>query len=293
MADVTGEPNPAAEPGSPVQDEPQSFVGEDGTFKEGWIDAYVPEDLRHLGDFRPIATVAQLAKEFGHAKTLIGRQGKGIMPLSKDAGPTEKEAYYNALGRPKAPDDYKFDVPKDLEEIYHPSEVEDVMATMHGLGLTQEQAAGMMGWDFQRMQKAIADREGAQKTAYDTALKVLQTEWGDAFPQKMKLANRVIAENVENVPADKREELSERWGNDLELIRVLSAIGETMLEDKMADGGGAGQGVLTPDDLERKARELVATPGYLEGRLPEATRERLRKEIRALHEKSRIARGGG
>ena len=292
MADVTGEPNPAGDPsGASVQIEPQTFIESDGTFKAGWIDAFVPEDLRHVGDYKTVTNVAQLAEKFGQVKMVLGRQGKGIMPLSKDAGPSEKAAYYEALGRPKAPDDYKFDVPKGLEEIYHPSEVKDVMATMHGLGLTQEQAAGIMGWDFQRMQKAIADREGAQKTAYDAALKVLQTEWGDAFPQKMKLANRVIAENMENVPADKREELSDRWGNDLELIRVLSAIGETMLEDKMADGGGAGQGALTPDDLERKARELVATPGYLEGRLPEATREKLRKEIHDLQEKARIARG--
>jgi len=58
----------------------------------------------------------------------------------------------------------------------------------------------------------------------------------------------------------------------------------------MADAGGAGQGPQTPDELERQARELVSTPGYLDGRLSEATRERLRKEIHDLNEKARRAR---
>jgi hypothetical protein len=288
MPDDTGEQSSAAETqGDSVQTEVKSFVGEDGTFKEGWVDAYVPEDLRHLGDYRPITTVAQLAKEFGHAKTLIGRQGKGIMPLSKDAGPTEREAYYNALGRPKTPDDYTFDVPDDMKEMYGPDQVKDLLATMHGLGLTQEQVKGVMALDIQNAQKAIADRDSSRKTAYDAGLKVLKAEWGDAFDLKMQMANRVIEENV---PADKKEEVLERWGNDLELTRVLSAIGETMLEDTMADAGGAGQGPQTPDELERQARELVSTPGYLDGRLSEATRERLRKEIHDLNEKARRAR---
>ena len=255
----------------------------------GWIDALVPEDLRHLGDYKPILNVAQLAKEFGHAKTLIGRQGKGIMPLAKDAGPTEKAAYFEALGRPKMPDDYKIVAPEGMEEVFSPDALKDSMQAMHGLGLTQEQAQGMVANDAKRVQDAMTQRDAAQKAAYEEGVKTLKAEWGDAYEQKMHQADSVIAQAV---PADKKDELLERWGNDLDLVRALSKMGELLLEDTMADAGGAGQRAMTPDDLENKAKELVATPGYLEGRLPEATRKRLAQEIHALHEKARAVRGG-
>jgi hypothetical protein len=249
----------------------------------------VPEDLRHLGDYKPILNVAQLAKEFGHAKTLIGRQGKGIMPLAKDAGPTEKAAYYEALGRPKTPDDYQIVAPEGMEEIFSPDALKDSMQVMHGLGLTQEQAQGMVANDAKRVQDAMTARDAAQKAAYDEGVKTLKAEWGDAFDQKMHQADSVIAQAV---PADKKDELLERWGNDLDLVRALSKTGELLLEDTMAAAGGAGERAMTPDELENQAKELVATPGYLEGRLPEATRKRLAQEIHALHEKARATRGG-
>ncbi|MBE3039223.1 MAG: hypothetical protein IMZ62_10480 [Chloroflexi bacterium] len=288
MAEATGEPNPVT-PGSPVLDEPQTFVQTDGTFKEGWVDALVPEDLRHLGDYKPITTVAQLAREFGHAKTLIGRQGKGIMPLSKDAGPTEKAAYYKALGRPEVPGDYEFDIPAELDEVYADTDITDIKQVMHDLGLTKEQAKGVMAYDAKRTQDAMTKLASAQKSGYDDGKKVLRAEWGDAFDQKMHLAHRVIEENV---PADQREELLEKWGNDLDLVRVLATMGASMLEDSLPDTGGAGKGAMTPDELEAQARELIQSPGYIDGRLPEATRERIRKESHALFEKARLAREG-
>lgn len=289
MADDTGEQVSAVETqGESVQTETQSFVGADGTFEKGWIDAYVPEDLRHLGDYRPILNVAQLAREFGHAKTLIGRQGKGIMPLAKDAGPTEKEAYFTALGRPKMPDDYEIVVPEGMEEVFSPDALKGSLAKMHELGLTQGQAQGIVALDAARVQEAMTQREAADKAAYEEGVKTLKTEWGDAFPQKMHQAQSVIEQAV---PADKKEELLERWGNDIDLTRALSKMGELLLEDTLADAGGAGARAMTPDDMENKAKELIQTPGYLEGRLPEATRTRLAKEIHALHEKARATRG--
>lgn len=294
MADGTGEQDSAAVAQvDSVQTEVESFVGEDGTFREGWIDALVPEDLRHLGDYKPIVNVAQLAKEFGHAKTLIGRQGKGIMPLSKEAGQTEREAYYAALGRPKAPEDYKVvlpeDTPDDVKEQYQPVALKDAFQVMHGLGLTPEQVQGVVAFDANRTREAIAKQQASDEAAYDEGMKLLRKEWGDAFDQKMRQANALIEKGV---PEDKREGLLARWGNDPDLVRALSKMGELLLEDTVADAGGAGARAMTPDELENKAKELMQTPGYIEGRLPEATMTRLQKEIHSLYEQARKAREG-
>ncbi|HUX02711.1 MAG TPA: hypothetical protein VMY35_17250 [Phycisphaerae bacterium] len=288
MADNAGEQVSAQEAqGESVQDEVPSFIEPNGTFKEGWMDAFVPEDLRHLGDYKPITTVAQLAKEFGHAKTLIGRQGKGIMPLTEDATQTERDAYYEALGRPPTPDEYTITPPKDMEDVFDAVALKDTLPVLHGLGLTQKQVQGVVNLDAERVKEAMAKNEAAVKTAYEEGLKTLKTEWGDAFKQKMHQAKSVIAQSV---PAEKEAELLERWGNDLDLVRALSTMGELLLEDTMADAGGAGTRPMTPDELENKAKELMQTPGYIEGRLPEAKQERLRKEIHALYEQAGVAR---
>ena len=290
MSDETGHPNPTGEPTDTLaqDDAPQSFIEPNGTFKEGWIDAYVPEDLRHIGDYKTVTTVAQLAERFGHAKTLIGRQGKGIMPLAKDAGPTEKAAYYEALGRPKTPDDYKIVVPEGMEEVFQPDALKGSLEAMHGLGLTQEQAQGIVALDAARVKEAMTQRDAAQQAAYDEGVKTLKAEWGDAFKQKMHQANSVIEQAV---PADKKEELLERWGNDLDLTRALSKMGELLLEDTLVDAGGAGHRAMTPEEMEAKAREIMQTPGFVESRLPEATKARLTKEIHDLFAKARTARG--
>jgi len=293
MPETTGEQSSAVETqadsvqNDDVQGESQTFIGEDGTFKEGWIDALVPEDLRHLGDYRAITNVSQLAKGFGHATALIGRQGKGIMPLAEDAGPTEKEAYYEALGRPKTASDYEIDVPEGMEELYSPETLEGPLQAMHELGLTQTQAQGLVAMDAARAQDAMTQRDAAQQTAYDDGIKSLKVEWGDAFDQKMHQANSVIEQGV---PADKKEELIAKWGNDLDLVRALSKMGELLLEDTMPDAGGAGERASTPDELEAQAKELMQTPGYIDIRLPEATSRRLAKEISALYAKARAAR---
>jgi len=159
---------------------------------------------------------------------------------------------------------------------------------MHGLGLTQEQAQGIVAMDAQRIREAVANNKAAEKAAYDEGITTLKAEWGDAFDQKMHQATSVIEQGA---PAEKREELIERWGSDLDLVRALSKMGELLLEDTMANTDGQGTRASTPDELENQANELMQTPGYIEQRLPEATMERIRKEIHALHAKARVARG--
>lgn len=61
--------------------------------------------------------------------------------------------------------------------------------------------------------------------------------------------------------------------SDAEAAASASELAEALGED--AD--------LTPGEMAAKARELISTPDYVTGRLPEAAREKLTRKINALH----------
>jgi hypothetical protein len=219
-----------------------------------------------------------LAKLAANQAFLLGRQGKGVQVPTDKSTQTEREAFFEAIGRPKTPEDYKIEVPKGLEDRYAAPEVKEALGAMHSLGLTQEQVKGVMALDAKRVQTFEAAQAAAAQKQHDDAMAALKTEWGEAFESKTHLMKLAIAEYV---PTEELQRLQEKFGNDADLIRVLSRVGSTLTEGKMPNPESHQTGALTPAEHLSRAKELMATPGYANGQMPDATRDRIQKEIDA------------
>jgi len=267
------------------------FVNPDGTFKEGWQEAYVPEDFRGLGVYKSVTDLKTAMAQLGNLEKLKGRQGKGVMPLTADSTPTERDLFYAAIGRPAKPEDYKIDVPKEAAEFYTEPLLKETREALHGAGLTQAQVAAVMALDAKRLVAGAKSLEGAQAAAKVEAETALREKWGVAYDERLAVANRMVEENVAD--GEDKASLLEVVGNSPAVAMFLAEIGKKFMESRLPDADAGATGKKTPGEAKLEMDEKIAE----QLRDPEmryknpAKFARLNKEIKALAEMSLAGQG--
>jgi hypothetical protein len=266
-APAAGAPAPAAPASVPAG----TWVNPDGSLKDGWIDAVVPEDLRDQKSFKSFTDLPGMAKTLGVLSRMVGKQGKGVMPLDEHSTPSEVEAFYKAIGRPDAPDGYKVEVPDDVKEYYQPEQMKAVLPELHKLGLTQAQVAGVLALDQGRLREAVKAREEgavaeqARSLAENQAK--LQKMWGSAEEYQAKIASvrQLIGLHA---MSDQKESIAAAVGNNAEVLNFLATISSQFHEHHLIDDDGEG----VTNTLQGRLSEIENTPGFVSGSLKQANR---------------------
>lgn len=270
------------DPANSAPDDEVSFVNPDGTFRDGWKEAFVPEDFRGRKVFDIVTDLKTAMKQLGNQDLLISRQGKGIMPPPENATQTEKDMFYEALGRPNNFADYKVEVPDELREYYDEPLLNEAKEALHAAGLTQKQVDAVMALDMKRLVTGREQLAAREKAELEAAEKTLRAEWGDGYEARLHLANRVVSENTTE---EERPVVLEAIGNNPVVANFLANIGKKFMEGSLINADGS-KTAMTPEECRNRAKELMSTPGYVEGTLPPATMERLRAEIAGLYSKT-------
>jgi len=203
----------------------ESYVNADGTLKEGWKDHLIPEDFRGRPVYNAVGNdVAGLLKHIGNQDIAISRQGKGVFVPGENATETEKEMFYNAIGRPETPEGYEFAVPDEQKEYYDDSLLKLARETLYNVGLNKEQFTAVMALDAKRTELAQQEMNENPLEFYEDLMPLvnpilkqkaedsLKTKWGDAYKMRLHYANMAITEATEE--GEEREGLLERYGND-------------------------------------------------------------------------------
>lgn len=248
-----------------VEPKATDFLNDDGTFKPGYIDALVPEDLRKSKVYGTAPDLKSVLKMLGHQAKFLGSQNKGIMPLGENPTATDLEMYRKGMGIPDTPEGYKVEVPKGLEDYYDEATTKEALKAFHAAHLTPGQVAAVMALDAQRLQAGIKEQQEAEGKVRQEVEATLREQWGEQYEAKLRLANRVIAENVSQ---EEKEEVLALIGNDVRVANLFAKLGEKFLEDNPAD-----------TDAERSSgigteiEKLEATPGYATGELKRTNRK--------------------
>lgn len=259
----------------------QTAIKEDGTFSDNWQDV-LPESLRApgLGKFtRP----DMLVQSYQHMEKMQGADAerKVLIPNEKTTA-EERDSFYRKLGRPDKPDGYKFEIPKMPEGHEYDKALEgQFRAWAHEAGLTQPQAATIMqkyneaGLGKIKQFQELVEQEKTQ------AITALQREWGNAYPEKLDKANAVIRKFD---PDGKVQDSG--FGNHPDVVKMMSAIGDLITEDKALGGLPKRQ---TISDLEDEIKKIEQSPEFSHRddhiRLPVVERRmRLRQQIFAAQD---------
>ena len=235
------------------------FLDETGTFKDGWKDALVPEDLRGRKVFDAVPDLRAVLKLLAHQEKFLGSQGKGIMPLGENPTATELEMYRKSLGIPDTPEGYKVEVPEGLGDYYDDAVMKETLKGLHALHLTPKQVAGVVALEAERLRAGIKEQEQAEASARDDTEAALKETWRADYEKNLRLANRIIAENVSD---EEKDELLALIGNSVPVAKLFAKLGEAHLEDKVVSTD-----VERPGSASSEIERLEATPGYATGEL--------------------------
>ena len=232
------------------------IVNNDGTFGENWRNV-LPEDIREEECWDVVTDFGNLAKQFVNQRKAIGKD-KVVLP-GANATPEEKSAFYDSIGRPKTPQDYKVDIPEEMSEFYTPEVVAEQAKLAHEIGATNEQFAAYMQKSMEHDAQLIQQQDEAQRQATQAAEDVLRKEFGAAYDQRIHVANRLVSEALPNEEAQMA--FIEKFGADPDFIRFASVVGSRLVESKALV---AELSTDTPGEAQKKIDSLMAAPGYMD-----------------------------
>lgn len=246
---------------SDVNDGDNTSVGEGGS-ESDWF-GLLPEETRaSLKKFEG-KPVESLAKSYAILERTMHETGKANAIIKPDANaPKEKwDEYYQKLGRPQAPGDYKLSVDGELPDgVKLSAKYEEAFKQkMYDAGLTETQAQ-------QAYKEVVGANIGLHKAQQqmvgkkaEEVMSSLRAEWGVDFDNRMARAHKALARFL---PDDAKESLGKQYTDVIKaansnpaLLDLLQKVGAYIKEDDINDSPDATFDTLT--SLRTKLTELT------------------------------------
>ncbi len=259
-----------------------NIVGQDGMFVEKWRES-LSEELRGEKCLETIKSFENMARGYVNAQKLVGAD-KVVLPGDKSTD-AEWGEFYKATGRPDTGDEYQMVVPDEYKQHFTDERMAEARAMMHIIGLSRKQADALWVYEQKRVADGLAENDAAMVANRKAAEDTLRTRWGLSYDERLRLANRMIAENTPDEEA--QQKLLALVGNNPEVADFLATLGRKFTEAKVIPGDGPV--TPTPKEAKAKADELMMTEGYLGGQLKKtdpAKHNRITREISELHEQA-------
>ena len=224
----------------------------------------LPEDLRNEPSLRTFTDPGSLAKSYVNAQRMIGAD-KIALP-GKSATSEEWREVYQRLGAPTDANGYEFDGDIPLEENYLNSFREHALSA----GLRPSQANEMMNFVRSTIQGMNENMSQGAEQARFAAEQELRQEFGQAFEQRLELA-QLAAQNLlgdTNVFDEIQLSDGRMLGDHPEIIRMFSSLASQIGEDNLA--GETTELVMTPEEASRQIAEMTRRDGpYFDKMHPE------------------------
>jgi hypothetical protein len=222
-------------------------AGDGGASK--WQDS-LPDTYKGDPVFKNFSSNEDLYKAYKNAASLVGLDKYTIARKPKDDAPAEEWAqFYNSIGRPEDPNGYKL---PEIEDAYKPGDdyVKEYRVKAHELGLNEKQFSGMVQFLSERAkaeeQKSVTELMGRANSTKE----VLKKEFGEAYTDKINLADRAI----KGAGGEPLLKILQETGAITypEVMKMLALFGKFTGEDSALGSGGGGSPHLTPAEASRQ-----------------------------------------
>lgn len=239
--------------------------------------ANVSEDLR--GSVEKFKNVDDLAKSYVNLEKMMG---DSVRVPTSDATPDTKNAFfdkikgldevlikprtqegmdefYNKLGRPEKASGYDHGASIPSELINDPATVTELSQFQdraHALGLTQDQAKGMIDM---RMEQYTQYKQG-MTTSTEEGLATLHKQWGSDYDTRLKGAVQMKDQMKEKFP-DQMAQLLATNGSNPALAHMLSELAFSYQEAGVVGQPKINYG-MTPDQAAAKIGEKLSDQDF-------------------------------
>ena len=216
--------------------------------------ASLSDEIRADKSLENINDIESLAKSYVHAQKLVGSDK--IPVPNKHATEEDWNAVYKRLGRPETADGYKFNLPEDQKVNEEGLKVFADQA--HKLGLLPNQAEGMVKFYNEMQANQLKEADSTAIAGRQKAIDELQSEWGQAYKQKVEQANNVVASVFPQGFMSTNLADGTKLGDHPAVIKAFADLASKMGEDKIPQAEGPAY--LTPKQIDKEIAALQA-PG--------------------------------
>ena len=258
------------------QDNPNTPQGttQGATDQPGGNRDWIPEAYRNEKVFESVKDQDTLFKNYIEAQKFIG----GSVRVPKDdASPEEWGKFYERLGRPAKPEDYKLEggqLPDGMQ--IDPKLQEDFAKFAHENGLTTKQAQSLHKWYFGK----ISDGYQTNAAKVAEASTALRQEWGVAFAKNLALAQRAARQFGGDETMKMFDDTG--LGNDPRVIRLFARIGQQLSEDKVLTERDTGA-VISSQSAKQKIAAIMSNPKHAYFVADDPNHAAAVKEVADLH----------
>ena len=196
----------------------------------------------------------EVVKSYINLEQKLG--GNPIIKPGENATSEQIAEYFTQLGRPDAPEGYEIGAPEDLPEgfKYDPDDEKAFRKWAYEQGISNAHAKAI--WDRQIGTSSSAFKAALEgrRESLQTQLSELKQEWGSAYDEKLKMANRVARLGGEEFVEFLR---SRGLHQEVPVIKMFADIGSKMSEDSLGAGKPKPVVALTPAEAQSRINKIM------------------------------------
>ena len=228
----------------------QQTNGESGQTGNQWY-SQMSEEARGFVQTKGWQSPDDVVQSYTNLEKLLGadKAGRGVIMPKEDAAPEEWGKFYDRLGRPASPDDYKLPVPQG-----DTGQFAKVAANkFHELGITAKQAQSLAEWWNSQSQEMQTSQMNQQAQNSEMEMQVLQSEWGKEFDANIEAARRATRQfGVEEAMLEKIENAV----GTREMLKLFANIGKGLGEDAFIDSDKSAGFGMSPEAARVRIAQL-------------------------------------
>jgi hypothetical protein len=280
MSEEPGTPEPITPevtPETTPTETPQSFIDGTGNFTKGWENAYLTEDQKDNARVTSgrITSVQGMLDTIANSDKMIS--GDKILKPSDSSGDAEWEEYHKAGGW--TGEVIPMAAPEGLPEGLWSEERGTAFSTLfNDLKLSPAQQAGIVEAYNADLLSQVNNNSMNTETSNKETKAELLAEKGNSYNQFMHNGDFAVEKGMDD--ADHKQRVIDKFGTDVDFIRLMGNLGGGMNE-----AGSIPTGTMTssPADLQTQINDLMSSDAFMKPMHPEhkttmATIARLHEE---------------
>lgn len=210
-------------------------------------------EAEYLGDpsLKAIKDLPTLVKSYVHAQKKMGMD-KAVLP-NKNSTREEWLGLYHKLGLPADLAEYSLNTPEN--PVFKDEMLERFKETAFNNNVLPEQASAMLDFLNNFTSEESEKMQQSQQEKTEQAVGALREEWGEAFDQNLRKAKLAVME----FGGDELKGYLDQTGlgNDPEIIKVFSKIGDSFFKEDNFGTEGKPSYAMSPDEAQAKINNIM------------------------------------
>jgi len=193
----------------------------------------IPAEYKNEKALQNFQDMDGFVKSFLHSQRLVGTEKINIP--NKFATDEDWNAVYEKLGKPKSPDEYKYNLPK--ESKLDDDSLKAFSATAHQLGLLPKQAEGIINYYNELANASEVDTNAKAETARTESEKTLRKEYGSAYKHRLHAAKNLASSTLGNDFLNNTIlQDGSKLGDNPIIVKAFADLASTLSEDSLVKG---------------------------------------------------------